>query len=95
MPVHVDIVFDAPPGPENARFIEVEDVSGRSIPFGQWLQRDDGRWVLRIVPEDFAGVGSLDVREVQAALDRAAEKVRREGPGDGRFSEEATRKSRD
>lgn len=45
---HIDIVFDGPPGPEAGRFIEVEDSSGKSISFGEWMQRPDGYWVLRI-----------------------------------------------
>ena len=44
----VDIVFDGPPGPTAARFVEVENESGASISFGEWVERDDGYWVLRI-----------------------------------------------
>ena len=66
----------ARPGLSSGRFIEVEDASGRSIRFGQWIQRSDGRWLLRLTPGDFESVRSLDTREVQAALDRAAERVR-------------------
>jgi hypothetical protein len=39
---HVDIVFTGPPGPESPGFVEVEDDQGRSIRYGEWLQRDDG-----------------------------------------------------
>ena len=45
---HIDIVFDGPPGHESGRFVEVEDETGRSIEFGEWMQRQDGFWVLRI-----------------------------------------------
>jgi hypothetical protein len=48
---HIDIVFDGPPGPEGPRFVEVEDEQGRSIKIGEWVQRDDGYWVLRIKRE--------------------------------------------
>jgi len=83
---HVDIVFDGPPGPEGNRFIEVEDASGRSIAFGEWIERQDRRWVLRITAADFQKPRRIvDVAEVQAALDRVAERVRREGPGNGRM----------
>ena len=83
---HIDIVFDGPPGPESGRFVEAEDANGKSIRFGQWIERVDGRWVLRITAADFRKPRrAVDVAEVQAALDRAAERVRREGPGDGRF----------
>ncbi len=44
----VDIVFDGPPGPTAGRFVEVENESGASISFGEWVERDDGYWVLRI-----------------------------------------------
>jgi hypothetical protein len=82
---YIDIVFDGPPGPEGNRFIEVEDALGRSIRFGLWIERDDGRWVLRITPADFEKRPVVDRNQVQAALDRVAEQVKREGPGDGRF----------
>jgi hypothetical protein len=48
---HVDIVFTGPPGPEPPQFVELEDEWGRSIPYGEWIERDDGMWVLRISVE--------------------------------------------
>jgi hypothetical protein len=45
---YIDIVFDGPPNPEGARFVEVEDSRGRSINFGEWVPRPDGHWALRI-----------------------------------------------
>lgn len=45
---YIDIVFDGPPDHVAPRFIEVEDASGRSISIGEWLQRTDGLWALRI-----------------------------------------------
>ena len=44
----IDIVFDGPPGPTAGRFVEVEDASGKSINFGDWVERGDGYWALRI-----------------------------------------------
>ena len=44
---YIDIVFDGPPGPEGDRFVEVEESRGRSINFGEWVQRPDGYWALR------------------------------------------------
>jgi hypothetical protein len=86
MAEHVDIVFDGPPGPEGNRFIEVEDASGRSIAFGERIERKDGRWVLRITAADFQKPRrTVDTAKVQGALDRVAERVRREGPGNGRM----------
>lgn len=45
---HIDVVFDGPPGPEAGRFVEVEDSTGASISMGEWIERDDGYWALRI-----------------------------------------------
>lgn len=47
-PTFVDIVFDGPPSHVSGRFVEVEDSAGKSIKFGEWIQRADGYWVLRI-----------------------------------------------
>jgi hypothetical protein len=43
-----DIVIDGPPSHESGRFVDVEDADGRSIQVGDWVQRDDGYWVLRL-----------------------------------------------
>ena len=56
-PAAINIVFDGPPGPEGPRFIEVETDDGYSIPVGEWQERPDGDWALRIaalprVPQD-------------------------------------------
>lgn len=42
----IDIVFDGPPSPPSGRFVEVESPPGKSIRFGEWLNRG-GLWVLR------------------------------------------------
>ena len=59
----INIIFDAPPGPHSGRFIEVENDAGESISIGQWLQRPDGYWSLRIdaLPDNKDGLneGSL------------------------------------
>jgi len=57
----IDIVFDGPPSHESGRFVEVEDASGKSIKFGEWIKRDDGYWALRIP----------DSRDQQAVIDAA------------------------
>ena len=44
----VDIVFDGPPSAESGRFVEVENAQGQSIRFGDWIERPDGYWALRI-----------------------------------------------
>lgn len=44
----INVVFDGPPGPEAGRFVEVETDDGRSINAGNWSERPDGLWSLRI-----------------------------------------------
>ncbi|MEU2237553.1 hypothetical protein, partial [Streptomyces vietnamensis] len=44
----IDIVFDGPPAAQSGRFVEVENPSGASIKVGEWIERDGGRWALRI-----------------------------------------------
>jgi hypothetical protein len=73
------------PGPQSPRLIEVEDANGKSIRFGEWVERKDGRWVLPIRPADVGPGPAVDRPKVDEALRRAAERVRREGPGDGRM----------
>lgn len=43
-----DVVFDGPPSAESGRFVEVEDEQGRSFNAGEWIDRGDGTWALRI-----------------------------------------------
>lgn len=44
----INIVFDGPPAPESGRFVEVETDDGYSINAGDWIERPDGLWALRI-----------------------------------------------
>lgn len=44
----INVVFDGPPSHASGRFVEVETDDGRSINAGEWRQRDDGLWSLRI-----------------------------------------------
>ena len=48
MPKAINIIFDGPPGPEAGRFVEVETDDGKSINAGEWIEREDGLWALRI-----------------------------------------------
>ena len=48
----IRIIFDGPPSHRSGRFVEVEDAEGRSINAGEWRQREDGLWELRIVGVD-------------------------------------------
>lgn len=43
----IDIVFDGPPSHQAPQFVEVEDSTGCSISFGQWVDRG-AFWALRI-----------------------------------------------
>jgi len=70
MKSYVDIVFDGPPAHESGRFVEVEDSSGKSIKFGEWIKRDDF-WVLRI-PDNRDRIREL---EQQLAASQEAEEV--------------------
>lgn len=45
---YIDVVFDGPPGPKSGRFVEVEDADGAGIHVGQWIDRGNGLWALRI-----------------------------------------------
>lgn len=45
---YIDIVFDGPPSHESGRFVEVENPLGHSINAGEWIDRGNGLWALRI-----------------------------------------------
>ncbi len=44
----INIIFDGPPSHESGRFVEVENDAGASIRVGEWIDRGDGTWALRI-----------------------------------------------
>jgi hypothetical protein len=44
----INIIFDGPPGPDSAKFVEVENDDGVSISIGDWSEREDNLWALRI-----------------------------------------------
>lgn len=46
----VDLVFDGPPGPEGARFIEADRLDGTSVNVGEWkeIPATGGWWRLRV-----------------------------------------------
>jgi hypothetical protein len=46
--VELRIVFDGPPGPESGRFVECETPDGKSVNAGEWHERSDGLWELRL-----------------------------------------------
>lgn len=49
----IHFVFDQPPCPEGARFIECETPDGKSADMGPWRERPDGFWelVVEVVSE--------------------------------------------
>lgn len=62
---HYDIVFSGPPDHVGPTFIEVEDDQGVSFKLGEWVQRADRSWVIRVpVTSD-----SNDVRLFQEKFD--------------------------
>lgn len=54
-------VFDAPPNPEGARFIECETPDGKSVSVGDWRERADGLWelVVETLPAEDLDPGEL------------------------------------
>lgn len=44
----INIIFDGPPSAVAGRFVEVETDDGRSLNAGEWIERPDGLWALRI-----------------------------------------------
>lgn len=73
MTAHVDIVFDGPHGPDGPRFVEVENVNGQSIKFGEWVKRDDGYTVLRFRNPDKMARLLTALREVETYLEDRAD----------------------
>ena len=49
---YIDIVFDGPPGPNadghHCNFVEVENPDGSGARVGEWIDRGNGLWALRI-----------------------------------------------
>ncbi|KXO90927.1 hypothetical protein AXK58_21065 [Tsukamurella tyrosinosolvens] len=86
----LDIVFDGPPSHESGRFVEVEDSAGRSIQIGDWLDRGDGHWTLRVpvsAPLDPGNPEDLrQVREVVLKLRSAVGPATAKGATLGSFA---------
>ena len=61
-------MFDGPPSHEAGRFVEIEDDNGRSVKVGEWRQRANGWWALRITDEDLAAFPerNAEIREAEA-----------------------------
>lgn len=67
------IVFDGPPGPTAGRFVKVETPSGHSVNAGEWHERPDGYWELRLTrpAPDMAAVVPQEHWMVVAAIKAA------------------------
>ena len=64
----LDIVCSGPPGPD-CKLVEVER-DGRSVNVGEWVEREDGLFALRLEVPTVAPVASPEAHE--AAVDRFA-----------------------
>ena len=69
----IDVVFDGPPGPTCGRFVEVENDAGASISFGEWVEREDGYWALRI-PDTADALGLKD-KVLNAVIEECQKKI--------------------
>lgn len=58
----INLVFDGPPSHESGRFVEVELDDGRSVGCGEWIERPDGLWALRITAGDIERVTGVRTR---------------------------------
>ena len=48
----MNILFDCSEG-HSPRLVEIEDDNGTSRKVGEWIERDDGLWNLKITLDDF------------------------------------------
>ena len=67
-PGDVYVVFDGPPSHESGRFVECEDAEGHGINAGEWVERPNGWWALRIPRGPKAGDVILTPGEHAAAV---------------------------
>jgi len=51
---YIEILFDGPPSPEQKSLADVNAPSGASMDIGEWIDKGDGLWALRITPADIA-----------------------------------------
>lgn len=75
----IDIVCDAAPGPDGCTFIEVENCNGQSIRYGDWVERGDGYWALRLpvrgdslVPSSIAAISDETAESIAQGVGRPA-----------------------
>jgi hypothetical protein len=56
---YVDLVFDGPPGPTSPKFVELEDDRKHSINMGEWFERMNNRWALRLPIAAYSAVHAV------------------------------------
>lgn len=78
----VVLVFDGPPGHQSGRFIEAEDAQGRSIKAGEWRNRGDGTWELRLGRDLSTDGQALTARQAEALFPMAPPLPRDSGDRD-------------
>lgn len=44
----INILFSGPPGPSGCEFVDAETDDGKPIRVGEWIERPDGYWAIRI-----------------------------------------------
>ena len=72
---YLDVVFDGPPEHVAGRFVEVEDETGHSVNAGEWIDRGNGLWALRIphrgkaAENEIEGIAQVRVDALRAAAD--------------------------
>lgn len=71
----INILFDGPPSHNSGRFVEVELDNGHSINAGDWIERPDGLWGLRI---NYAPRVAAKLREQDAEIEKLREQLRAE-----------------
>lgn len=49
----LDILFDHDPRSPEGHLVEVESPAGTSVKVGEWIDRGDGYWALRLTLADF------------------------------------------
>jgi hypothetical protein len=75
------IVFDGPPSHDGGRFVEVETPDGKSIRAGEWRERSDGLWELRLSalqPSPASDPRLDELEKLVNALDGLTENLTRE-----------------
>jgi hypothetical protein len=68
----IDIVLADDPDSALMKFVEVEDENGRSVEVGEFFQREDGYWVLLLMPRDMEQLDPEEIKARHAAFEALA-----------------------